>query len=180
LQIIFHNRATKYRALLRKMTYKDKGSYESSPPCTTSDMHKSTHTKRNACVSLFSTNTHGPTLSFFLFLFLACFLCLSLCYIHIHLHKKRYSYTRIIDMKRDLHTHEKRRAKKKKLRDRTRDRTYLKWESGRGPHIPKKDSYRHKKRPAYTTRKKRRLNTPIVHMEREPVQKRKDLRNRLR
>ena len=34
LQIIFHKRATKYRALLRKMSYKDKGSYESSPPCT--------------------------------------------------------------------------------------------------------------------------------------------------
>jgi len=33
LQIIFHKRATKYRAFLRKMTYKDKGSYESSPPC---------------------------------------------------------------------------------------------------------------------------------------------------
>ena len=34
LHIIFHKRATKYRALLLKMTYKDKGSYESSPPCT--------------------------------------------------------------------------------------------------------------------------------------------------
>ena len=33
LQIIFHKRATKYRSLLRKMTYKDKGSYESSPLC---------------------------------------------------------------------------------------------------------------------------------------------------
>ena len=33
LQIILHKRAIKYRALLRKMTYKDKGSYESSPPC---------------------------------------------------------------------------------------------------------------------------------------------------
>jgi len=33
LQIIFHKRDTKYRSLLRKMTYKDKGSYESSPPC---------------------------------------------------------------------------------------------------------------------------------------------------
>ena len=32
LQIVFHKRATKYRSLLRKMTYKDKGSYESSPP----------------------------------------------------------------------------------------------------------------------------------------------------
>ena len=38
LQIIFHKRATKYRALLRKMTYKDKGSYESSPPCTTANL----------------------------------------------------------------------------------------------------------------------------------------------
>ena len=34
LQIIFHKRATKYRSLLRKMTYKDKGSYESLPPCS--------------------------------------------------------------------------------------------------------------------------------------------------
>jgi len=36
LQIILHNRATKYRSHLRKMTYKDKGSYESSPPCIVS------------------------------------------------------------------------------------------------------------------------------------------------
>ena len=35
LQIIFHKRATKYRSLLRKMTYKDKASYGSSPPCMT-------------------------------------------------------------------------------------------------------------------------------------------------
>ena len=33
LQIIFHKRATKYRSLLQKMTYKHKGSYESAPPC---------------------------------------------------------------------------------------------------------------------------------------------------
>ena len=30
---IFHKRATNYRALLRIMTYKDKASYVSSPPC---------------------------------------------------------------------------------------------------------------------------------------------------
>jgi len=36
LQIIFHKRATRYRALLLKMTSKDKGSYESLPPCTRS------------------------------------------------------------------------------------------------------------------------------------------------
>jgi len=34
LQVIFRERATNYRALLRKMTYKDKASYEPSPPCT--------------------------------------------------------------------------------------------------------------------------------------------------
>jgi len=34
LPVIFCKRATKYRALLRKMTCKDKASYESPPPCT--------------------------------------------------------------------------------------------------------------------------------------------------
>jgi len=34
LQFIFCKRATNYRALLRKMTYKDKQSYASSLPCT--------------------------------------------------------------------------------------------------------------------------------------------------
>jgi len=33
LQVIFRKRATNYRALWRKMTYKDKASYGSSPPC---------------------------------------------------------------------------------------------------------------------------------------------------
>ena len=41
LQIIFNKRATKYRSLLRKMTYKDKGSYESSPPCSAICMYGS-------------------------------------------------------------------------------------------------------------------------------------------
>jgi len=34
LQVIFRKRATNYRALLWKVTYEDKGTYESSPPCT--------------------------------------------------------------------------------------------------------------------------------------------------
>jgi len=38
LQIIFQQRATKYRSSLQRMTYKDKGSYEFSPPCMLS-MH---------------------------------------------------------------------------------------------------------------------------------------------
>jgi len=35
LQIIFRKKFTNYTALLQKMTYKDKASYGSSPPCTT-------------------------------------------------------------------------------------------------------------------------------------------------
>jgi len=34
LQVIFCKRATKYRALLRKMTCKDKAPCDSTPPCT--------------------------------------------------------------------------------------------------------------------------------------------------
>jgi len=33
LKVTFRKRATNYRALFRKMTYKDKASYSSSPPC---------------------------------------------------------------------------------------------------------------------------------------------------
>jgi len=35
LQVIFRTRATNHRALLRKITYEDKASYGSSPPCST-------------------------------------------------------------------------------------------------------------------------------------------------
>jgi len=43
LQIIFHKRAIKCRSLLQKMTYKDKGSYESSPPCTSHNCRQVVH-----------------------------------------------------------------------------------------------------------------------------------------
>jgi len=39
LQIIFHKRATKYRSLLRKITHKDKASYDSTPPCNSVYIH---------------------------------------------------------------------------------------------------------------------------------------------
>jgi len=51
LQIVFHKRATKYRSLLRKMTYKDKGSYESSPPCMTHHMSHMSHIMQMSEVS---------------------------------------------------------------------------------------------------------------------------------
>jgi len=50
LQIIFHKRATKYRSLLRKMTYKDKGSYESSPPCKICVLCSQVYRHRFICV----------------------------------------------------------------------------------------------------------------------------------
>jgi len=33
LQVNLHKRATNYRALVQKMTYEDKASYDSTPPC---------------------------------------------------------------------------------------------------------------------------------------------------
>ena len=71
LQVIFRKRATNYRALLRKMIYKDKVSYDSTPPCT---WHGSflcdridSHVWRNAfkCVTWYilqHTATHCNTL----------------------------------------------------------------------------------------------------------------------
>jgi len=57
LQVIFRKRATNYRALLRKATYKDKTSYDSRPPC------KSKQTRLNSlgvlsyiCYSLIYVN----------------------------------------------------------------------------------------------------------------------------
>ena len=38
LQVIFRKRATRYRALLRKMTYEDEASYDFTPPCTPTPM----------------------------------------------------------------------------------------------------------------------------------------------
>jgi len=50
LQIVFHKRATEYRSLVRKMTYKHKGSYESWPPCmhTHASVYACRQTKRQA------------------------------------------------------------------------------------------------------------------------------------
>jgi len=47
LPVIFRKRATNYRALLRKITYKDKASYGSSPPCTC-DAHNFRTSKRDS------------------------------------------------------------------------------------------------------------------------------------
>jgi len=43
LEVIFCKRATNYRALLLKMTYDNKASYESTPPCTVYCIWRSFH-----------------------------------------------------------------------------------------------------------------------------------------
>jgi len=63
LQIIFHKRATKYRSLLRKMTYEDKGSYESSPPCTIMITHYDKITSHITYHAHTHTHTHSLSLS---------------------------------------------------------------------------------------------------------------------
>ena len=65
LQIIFHKWAIEYRPLLRKMKYKDKGCYASSPPCSSNadrvtlnpkETHKSKETHKTC-------NTRDPNLT---------------------------------------------------------------------------------------------------------------------
>ena len=96
LQIIFHKRAIKYRSLLRKMTCKDKGSYESSPPCmikamhvymriyiysdTHKDIHKQTHIHHTSRMGLSLMMQH----------LLPCGL---LAHTHIHTHTHTHTNT---------------------------------------------------------------------------------------
>jgi len=76
LQIIFHKRATKYRSLLRKMTYKDKGSYESSQPCTSNNKGRVKILKSQLCRDVI-LHTHLAAL-------LMCVISLTHIYIYIH------------------------------------------------------------------------------------------------
>jgi len=63
LQIIFHKRATKYRSLSREMTYKNKGSYESSPPyicflCMRVCAYVHMQIFASACICVYATYRH--------------------------------------------------------------------------------------------------------------------------
>ena len=63
LQVIFCKRATNYRGLLRTMTYKDKASYGSLPPCIAVCLYVSVYASRPLSLSL------SPSLSCSLILF---------------------------------------------------------------------------------------------------------------
>jgi len=81
LKIIFHKRATKYRALLRKMTYKDKGFYEPSPPCICRCMHSTNmFTFLQIYMGIFFENT-----------FIYIFIC-TWIYIYLEISSLKHGY----------------------------------------------------------------------------------------
>jgi len=57
LQVVFRERATDYRALLREMTYEDKASYDSTPPCVCVRSKVSCTQNSSICRSLYLSNT---------------------------------------------------------------------------------------------------------------------------
>ena len=57
-QVIFRKRATNHRALLRKMTYQDKASYDSTPPCSTDSCHEPDQGIHIICVYTYTTHIY--------------------------------------------------------------------------------------------------------------------------
>jgi len=91
LQVIFHKKATNYRALLRKMTYEDKASCGSSTPCRSNEqIYICTEKLMYSRISLHESNCHE---SLYLHTSLTAWDSWSLC-IHTFLHMK-FMYSRI-------------------------------------------------------------------------------------
>ena len=61
-QVIFHKRATNYGALLGEMTYKDKASYDSAPPCIRHPITNTLHNAATHCTTLHHAAQHCNTL----------------------------------------------------------------------------------------------------------------------
>ena len=80
LQVIFRKRATNYKALLRKMTYKHKASYGSSPPCTTFSIYI-LFIKYLAKMGSHHTHTHTHT--------------------HTHIHTNTYTHALRLGLKKN-------------------------------------------------------------------------------
>jgi len=83
LQIIFHKRATKYRSLLRKMTYTDKGSYESSTPCSARVL---IHKRVNVCICIYTYIYTYIPIYVYIYAYIYT-LCMNICiYIYIYVY----------------------------------------------------------------------------------------------
>jgi len=107
LQIIFHKRAIKYRLLLRKMTCKDKGSYESWPPCTTTRPVVQQSLRMYAYV--FSIASVCVYVCAGIFCYVLTYICI---YVYISIHKyarahipQRYSATRPVVLQQLMNLH---------------------------------------------------------------------------
>jgi len=91
LQVILCKRAPKYRSLLRKMTYKDKGSYESSPPCNASPLLRTICVGRYVCTYVcMCVCIYKCT-----YAYLCVYMCLYVCLIvniHMNIDMNVFSY----------------------------------------------------------------------------------------
>jgi len=79
LHVIFRKRATNYMALLRKMIYKDKASYDSTPPCT----YKRDILRRN-CMSTLYIHV-CVCVCVYIHTYIYIYICIYL-YIYIYIH----------------------------------------------------------------------------------------------
>jgi len=102
LQVIFRKRATNYRALLRKITYRDKASYDSTPPCSKSNTsilqthfhiwHLLTNILKKNRIATYTTLAAGvffggSSMGQCVWVYMS-----TLIYMHTHIHMYKYTY----------------------------------------------------------------------------------------
>ena len=98
MQVSFRQRATNYRALLRKMTYKDKTSYGSSPPCSADAkalqmaLEKFLNMLRNFSVENFLKCVYYIYTCIHIYIYQNIFIYM---YIYVHIYIRMYIYIHI-------------------------------------------------------------------------------------
>ena len=82
LHVIFRKRVTNYRALLWKMTYKDKASYDSTPPCVAVSLFLS------MCVSIY--------VQVYVYIYMYAYIHIYTCVcVYIYMYMCMYMYVRM-------------------------------------------------------------------------------------
>ena len=87
--VIFRKRATNYRTLLRKMTYKDKASYDSTLHCTyvlNSFVYLSTQTTCAARIRKYIPYTYNKNMYIYLCMHAYTYVHIYLVYRYIHIY----------------------------------------------------------------------------------------------